>query len=280
MNAAGKLFCACLTAGMLLGGLDCPVVAQIEVYHPGETYDSLQAGHDAYLDAEALRRAAVSRQLQVQEQIQLDNTWANPADKYLPIRPESFGPIWPQAGPRVGLEEVYALTRPDRRSPGGAPWQVEGRPGPGRRAYQNRMHVPLFEPWPRVPNDIFGAPYYGIVRQPTGYVRIWTGPQSYIYKPTYASPAMDPNPSPPVAARPGQLTGPVAPETAAPRGAGGYPAATIPPPPKPMPRFEPVPPAAPVPLPAPAPKGPRREQLAPAPAPPPPMAQPPTGVEL
>ena len=161
-----------LAASMLLLAQPFPAAAQIEVYHPGETYDSLQAGHDAYVNAEAVRRAAIGRQLQLQEQIQRDNTWANPADKYSPIRPESFGPILPRAAAGIGREDIYALTRPDRQ------------------AYQDRPGLPLFEPWPRVPNDIFSAPYYGVVRQPTGYVKIWTGPQSCIYKPTYASPPM------------------------------------------------------------------------------------------
>lgn len=219
-----------LVISMLLLGLPFPAVAQVEVYHPGETYDSLQAGHDAYLDAEAFRRAAIGRQLQLQEQIQLDNTWANPTNKYSPIRSESFGPIWPRAVAGIGREGVYAFTRPDRP------------------AYQDRWGVPFFETRPRVPNNIFGAPYYGVVRQPTGYVKIWTGPQSYIYKPTYASPPADMHPSPPVAAgfSPGQwrsgtggsrrvLPGPAAASSPGrPPAAGSRPSAAIPPPPKPM----------------------------------------------
>jgi hypothetical protein len=226
-----------LAGNMLLLALPFPAAAQIEVYHPGETYDSLQAGHDAYVNAEAVRRAAIGRQLQLQEQIQRDNTWANSADKYSPIRPESFGPILPRAVAGIGREEIYALPRPDRQ------------------AYQDRPGLPLFEPWPRVPNDIFSAPYYGVVRQPTGYVKIWTGPQSCIYKPTYASPPMDMHPSPPVAAglSPGQLRSGIAgsqrtlpgPTAGTPPAATYRPSAAIPPPPKPMLGLQSVPAPAP-----------------------------------
>jgi hypothetical protein len=49
-----------------------------EQYRPGETYDSLQAGWDAYLEAEASRRAAIGRQLMAQDRILFFNTWASP----------------------------------------------------------------------------------------------------------------------------------------------------------------------------------------------------------
>ena len=82
--------------------------AQEEVYHPGETYDSLQAGHDAHLEAEAQRRALIGRQIMLEEQIQAQNTWSDPQDKYRPVRPESYGPIRPSVYAGPTLADVYA----------------------------------------------------------------------------------------------------------------------------------------------------------------------------
>ena len=45
----------------------------------------------------------------------------------------------------------------------------------------------LFEPWPLVPGDIYGYPYVNRVEQPLGHKVIRTGPNSYIYRPVYAS---------------------------------------------------------------------------------------------
>jgi hypothetical protein len=163
-----------------------PARAQQEVYHPGETYNSLQAGQDAYSDAEAERRALIGRQIMVEEQIMRDNTWADPQDRYRPVHPESHGPVVPKAygGPTLG--DVYAYPPTD-----GGPVYYAGTPGVAAnyRTGPSAAPVPAFQPWPRVPNDIWGTPYYGYVRQPIGHVKIWTGPLSYIYKPIYASPA-------------------------------------------------------------------------------------------
>ncbi len=147
-------------------------LAQQEVIHPGETYDSLQAGRDAYWDAEAERRAKIGRQLMLEEQIQIENTWSDPEDKYRPVRPESYGPIRPKVYVGPTLADVYA------------------NPSSGITYYNTQ---PAFQSWPRVPGDIWGTPYYGFVRQPIGHVKIWTGRLSYIYKPVYASPAMEPS---------------------------------------------------------------------------------------
>ncbi len=83
-------------AAFLLATTTLPLAAQQEVYHPGETYDSLQAGQDAYGDAEAQRRALIGRQLLLEEQIMRQNTWADPQDRYRPVRPDSYGPIAPK----------------------------------------------------------------------------------------------------------------------------------------------------------------------------------------
>ena len=158
--------------------------------HPGETYDSLQAGRDAHFDAEAERRAKIGRQLMLEEQIQAENTWSDPQDKYRPVRPESYGPVRPKVYLGPTLADVYAYPQsaivyynaPPAAPGGGGPFAAP---------------VPVFQPWSRVPGDIWGTPYYGYVRQPIGHVRIWTGRASYIYKPVYASPAME---SPPATA--------------------------------------------------------------------------------
>ncbi len=176
--------------------------AQEEVYHPGETYDSLQAGRDSYFDAEAERRAKIGRQLMLEEQIQALNTWSDPQDKYRPVRPESYGPIRPKVYLGPTLADVYAYPQSAivyYNAPASAPSGAVPR---GQTPFA--APVPVFQAWPRVPGDIWGTPYYGYVRQPIGHVKIWTGRASYIYKPVYASPAMESagaNPPSPVSRR-------------------------------------------------------------------------------
>ncbi len=184
----GNALLSCCLAAFLVSTVVRPARAQQEVYHPGETYDSLQAGQDAYWDAEAQRRALIARQLMIEEQIVVQNTWADPQDKYRPVHPESYGPILPKAYGGPTLADVYAYPPSSVVYYGGASAPVAG---PGNSA----APVPVFQPWPRVPNDIWGAPYYGYVRQPIGHVKIWTSRLGYIYKPIYASPPMEGNPS-------------------------------------------------------------------------------------
>jgi hypothetical protein len=193
----GNALLVCCFAAFLLTGAAPPATAQQEVYHPGETYDSLQAGQDAYWDAEAQRRALIGRQITIENQIMLQNTWADPKDRYRPVHPESYGPVTPKSYPAPTLADVYAYptdggpvyyggTPAGIPTPGGAPAPAAANHGNGYSA-----PVPVFQPWPRVPNDIWGTPYYGYVRQPIGQVKIWTGPLSYIYKPIYASPPLE-----------------------------------------------------------------------------------------
>ncbi len=203
--------------------------AQEEVYHPGETYDSLQAGYDAYLDSEAERRAQIGRQIMLEEQVMVNNTWANPAVRYRPVHPESYGPVRPQFYTDATLADVY----------GGAPPPGRRRVVEGYRGVTAAVGTiyggSAFTPWPLVPGDIYGTPYYGYVRQPIGHIKIWTGPQSYIYKPIYASPPM----AQPVSAQPRpdlvQPANPRAAIAAPPRAEPAHPAAApaIPPPPQP-----------------------------------------------
>jgi hypothetical protein len=174
----------CCFAAVFLCGVR-PGKAQQEVFHPGETYDSLQAGQEAHADAEAERRALIGRQIMIEEQTMRDNTWADPQDRYRPIHPESHGPVVPKAYGGPTLADVYAYPPVD-----GGPVYYAGRPGvaANHQVGGSSAPVPVFQPWPRVPNDIWGTPYYGHVRQPIGHVKIWTGRLSYIYKPIYASP--------------------------------------------------------------------------------------------
>ena len=154
------------------------IQAQQEVYHPGETYDTLQAGYDAYLDAEAERRAQIGRQIMIQEQIIATNTWADSANRYRPAHAESYGPIRPRYYTGATLSDAY-----------GGSSQAAGTIVGYSAAFVGTMYTGTGSAWPRVPGDIYGTPYYGFVRQPIGHVKIWTGPQSYIYKPVYATAA-------------------------------------------------------------------------------------------
>lgn len=136
---------------------------------PEVTYSPLQAGRDAYQMAEQQRRWAIDRQLGLLDDVKRDNTWIGYA--------------------AAGLPEIYAY---------GSPWAA-------RRAYR-RGYGPLFTPWPRVPGDVYGYPYYPWVRQPIGHEKIWTGPNGYIYVPRYAPPGPAPGvpmPAAPSAAMPG-----------------------------------------------------------------------------
>ena len=102
------IFWWCVVAISLALGAARSSRGQEEVYHPGETYNSLQAGRDAYWEAEAERRAMIGRQLMLEEQIQAQNTWSDPQDKYRPVRPESYGPVRPRVYIGPTLADVYA----------------------------------------------------------------------------------------------------------------------------------------------------------------------------
>ena len=192
----GNALGVCCLLAFLITGPARLASAQQEVYHPGETYDSLQAGADAHWDAEAQRRALIGRQLMIEEQIMLQNTWADPQARYRSVSPESYGPILPKSYVGPTLADVYGYApgaavyysgMPPVPTVGGAPTSRAVTYGSGYSAAPG----PVFQPWPRVPNDIWGTPYYGYVRQPIGHIKIWTGRLSYIYKPIYASPPME-----------------------------------------------------------------------------------------
>lgn len=128
-----------------------PAAATRQV-RPNETYDPLHAGQDAYQLGEQQRRRAINRQLWLWDEIKRYNTWIG-----------CYAP---------SLPEIYAY----------------GSPRAARRASRYGFG-PLFTPWPLVPGDVYGYPYYPWVKQPIGHEKIWTGPNSYIYLPRYAPPA-------------------------------------------------------------------------------------------
>jgi hypothetical protein len=122
-------------------------------------YDGLTAGAEAYLNAEAQRRQNIARQLDHVERI----TWS------LGLPNRSDGVVWYRDPP--SLDYVYAYGQPV-----GA-------------AYVRRPAGPLFdvfEPWPRVPGDIFGYPDPAPIRQPLGHISTQTGPNRWEYHPIYA----------------------------------------------------------------------------------------------
>ncbi len=189
---------------------------------PPAKYDSLDAGRDAYLRAEAQRREAIARQL-------AGNAYAPshifPLGMYLRL-----GPVYaylPPAGRRA--YQAYApaiITAP----PYGAPYYA-ARIGPwlGLRAAL--------------------SPYADRVQQPLGHVVTPTGPNGYIYRPYYKE-DLQPKPplGPPEVAVP-WLPGPqsVAPQQAVPQPAAPQPPVPQPPVPQlplPSPEATIVPPGA------------------------------------
>jgi len=144
-----------------------------------QNYGPLDAAEEARIRADEDGQAATGRQLQLIDDIRWYNTWI--PTPYRPSLPYIYG---------------YGY----------------GPPGAASRAYRSGLD-PVFTPWPRVPGDIYGYPYYGLVRQPIGHEKIWTSPNGYIYRPVYAPPA-------------GQA---VAPRPAAPRAYRATPATPLPP---------------------------------------------------
>ena len=60
-----------------------------------------------------------------------------------------------------------------------------------------------FEPWPRVPGDVWGYPRPRPIEQPIGHESLQVGPNKWIYRPLYARPEE----LPPAAAGPRPLAG-------------------------------------------------------------------------
>jgi hypothetical protein len=179
-------------------------------YYPRFTYGPLEAAEEARRRAEEAGRDAVNRQLDLADDIRWMNTWAPTTYR------DSLPYIYGYGGPRVGR-------------------RVE-------RAFE-RWVDPVFTPWPRVPGDIYGYPYYAPAKQPIGHEKIWTSPNSYVYRPKYA-------PSSPQPARP---TAPAPTPARCPPPPAAPPNATMPVEPEVLPPGA----AEPIPLPSPLPRGPR-----------------------
>ncbi len=188
-------------------------------YYPRFTYGPLEAAEEARRRADEAGRDAIQRQLQLADDIRWMNTWA--PTPYRASLPYLYG-----YAPRIGrrVERVF-----------------------------ERWVDPVFTPWPRLPGDIYGYPYYPLVRQPIGHDKIWTSPNSYVYRPRYAPaippPAARPAPPVPAPARPLPPSPPAAP-----------PATSVPAEPEVLPPGipEPIPLPPPAnPVPPPAKSGPR-----------------------
>jgi len=147
-----------------------------------ETYDSLQAGRDAHAMAERQRREAIDRQLQTIEDVQWYNAWYD--DWY-----DAWGRPYAR---RYALPYIYGYAPPFAASR-------------AHRAIEGYAPAPPFTPWPYVPGDIYGYRYAPRVEQPLGHEKVWTGPNSYIYRPRYTEPPAE---VPPAAPEPPEPAGP------------------------------------------------------------------------
>ncbi len=111
---------------------------------PRPTYDSLQAGQDAYRAGEQQRAGALQQQLGAQGNVVVPNGLAVPY-----VSPPAA--VYAYGGPRAA-RWGYRF--------GYGPWAVG--------------------PWPRGPGYMVARPYPW---PPQGYVKIWTGPNGYIFRP-------------------------------------------------------------------------------------------------
>jgi hypothetical protein len=146
-----------------------------------QTVEGMQASQDAYQRAEAERRTEIQQQTQLTQQLRWQNAWAYPP--YTPT-----------------LADIYGS--------GYVP-----RPARTFRQAVRLGYAPAFSPWPRVPGDIYGYPYYGFPSQPIGHTKMWIGQNGYVYRPIYpppvaarvAPPLFVPN-APPLVAQPSAAT--------------------------------------------------------------------------
>jgi hypothetical protein len=146
------------------------VVANLRAADPPEPYDSLAAGRDAYYYHEAQRRQAIADQIGTIDRIKWfagfpDAGGFDPAPTY-------GHTIYYRDPP--SLDYVYATGRSSVYS---------------RYPYRAWPGLPdVFEPWPLVPGDVWGYPYYKTVPQPIGQRQIQTGPRRWESHPVYAVP--------------------------------------------------------------------------------------------
>ncbi len=178
MNGKIALFLCVLVVGSLpvaLGQEAIPTPKPVEPpapggreYRPNEKYTPLDAGQDAYKRAEGERRWAVDRQLTVEQNIRDYNTWRyyNWGSPYFNQYASPYAAPYIDA-PRIG-------------------WRI-------RRNIAARIGT-LGPPLPSVlsPDARYGYNYLPYTKQPIGHEKIWTSPNSYIYKPRYTPPNKPP----------------------------------------------------------------------------------------
>jgi hypothetical protein len=160
---------------------------------PG-AHDSLEAGRDAHAMAERGRRRAIDRQLQTIEDIPWYNAWY-----------DAWGRPYAR---RYALPYIYAYAPPY------AAYRAH-------RAIEGYVPAPPYGMWLYDPGDGYGYPYVPRsyaprVEQPLGHEKIWTGPNSYVYRPRFAEPPSEASPPPAPPAVPARLP-PPPPEPAGPR---------------------------------------------------------------
>ena len=137
----------------------------------------LEAADEQYRLAEQRRRWAFDRQLELLDAMRQRQALAAAPYAGVPALPGY------RAGARRVLRRRYA-------PPAALPWPEYG----------------ALIPWgdlPPLPHG-FVPPDYPYVQQPIGHERIWTGPNSYIYRPLYAEP-FEPAPVEPAPAEPEPL---------------------------------------------------------------------------
>ncbi len=193
-------------------GHDASVFAQPPAAaQTGPVYSPQQAAADADQLAEQRRRWAIERQLEV-----IDGIRQARAAAAFPYAVGPAMPGYPRAARRA-LRRGYAPPPP--------------YPQPG--------HGVLVRPGP-----FPAAPYWGLaphgppVRQPLGHERIWTGPNSYIYRPLHPEPFQ---PAPVERERQPTVAEPRPRELPVPREAPAPPPQAVPEIPEPPPVLEPGP---------------------------------------
>jgi hypothetical protein len=175
-------------------------------------YGPIQAGQEAYQRGEAERREALGEQLETVDRM----GWYSglPSYRYPP-----------------SLEGVYAY-------PNIRPYGSQG-PVSAYRSSPGAYRLYIFEPWPLLRGDLFGAPRVQRVPQPVGHQIVVTGPGRLLYRPVYPSDVQPPLGPVPYGSRDGR------------RPDGVARSASIPPPPRPAAPGPAIPAAAARPIPPP-----------------------------
>ncbi len=163
--------CRIMVRSVLLGAVaSCWLsISVAQAAEPPEPYDALTAGRDAYYYHEARRRQAIATQLATIDRMKW---FAGFPAGGIAIAPGYGQTIYYRDPP--SLDYIYATGRSSVYT------RYPNRAWPG---------LPdVFEPWPLVPGDIWGYPYYDAVPQPIGQRQVQTGPKQWESHPVYATP--------------------------------------------------------------------------------------------